>query len=108
MGVNKIIDEVKKRALENISKDDSILQEIDKRLKFQQDGIEFRDFNVTRTFERLPEILRPQITGLTDPEFQVYQDYDTMIETILEDEDEHDPIPRFAEEESKLISLQEN
>lgn len=91
IGCKQIIDEVKKQALSNIEKDDSINQEIAKRQKYQHDGIEFRDLSVLHQFNRLPEILRPQEAGLTDPEYQVYQDYDgieDMIESVLEDPDE--------------------
>lgn len=109
IGCKKIIDEVQKRAIDNISKDDSILQEIGKREKYQQDGVEFRNFNNMGIFERLPDVLKPQVTGLTDAEFQVYQDYDNienMIESVLDDE--HDSNPRSSREESKTPTTNEN
>lgn len=88
IGCNKIIAAVQMEALNNISKDDSISTAIAKRIKYQTDGTDFRDLSNIDNFNRLPPILKPLDTGLTDDEFQVYQDFESIasIEQQIEED----------------------
>lgn len=97
IGCKKIISAVQKDALKTISKEDSIVEAINKRERYQKDGTDFRDLSNMANFNKLPGLLKPSDAGLTDAEFQVYNDFDgiqDMVESILED----DPNTQINEE----------
>jgi hypothetical protein len=97
IGCKKIISAVQKDALKTISKEDSIVEAISKRERYQKDGTDFRDLSNMANFNKLPGLLKPSENGLTEAEFQVYKDFDgiqDMVETVLDE----DPVPMVNEE----------
>ena len=90
IGCNKIVAAVQNEALNNISKDDSISEAILKRKEYQENGTDFRDLSNIENFNKLPPLLKPLDTGLTDAEFQVYQDFETIAANELENQIQQD------------------
>jgi len=88
-----------------ISKEDSILEAIKQREIAKSQGREFRDYSNISNFSKLPDLLKPLDTGITDDEFQVYKDFNSIpypdieaqvlrdTEKLLDDEDEKAPEP---------------
>lgn len=113
IGCKKIISAVQKDALKTISKEDSIVDAINKRERYQKDGTDFRDLSNMANFNKLPGLLKPTDVGLTDAEFQVYKDFDgiqDMVESILEDdsntqinEEMKIQIPQGSQEQQMIV-----
>lgn len=67
------------KALKKVREDIQITQAIDSRLRCQELGIkQFRDDNIASQFNELPPQLQPNKEGLTDSQFQVYEDFQLL------------------------------
>ncbi len=65
------------RALTKVSEDKVIKRAIDQR-KAHAAGNPFRDESVIRGFQDLPPQLQPNPSGLTETQFQVYEDFNRL------------------------------
>mmetsp|Transcript_42614 Transcript_42614/g.49810 ORF Transcript_42614/g.49810 Transcript_42614/m.49810 type:complete len:140 (+) Transcript_42614:1361-1780(+) len=105
IGCKKVRIEIQREAMIGISKEDSILEAIKQREIAKSQGREFRDYSNISNFSKLPDLLKPLDTGITDDEFQVYKDFNSIpypdieaqvlrdTEKLLDDEDEKAPEP---------------
>jgi len=100
IGCNKIIAAVQKEALKVICGDKTIMQAVNMRKQYQIDGTDFRDLSNITAFSELPAQLKPQETGLTDIEFQVYKDFENIPNSDLEDHIEQEAV-RLLEDENQ-------
>ena len=78
IGCQKVRLEIQREAIIGISREDGILEAIRLREVAKAQGEEYRDYSNISNFNKLPDLLKPSETGLTNDEFQVYQDFDTM------------------------------
>jgi hypothetical protein len=67
------------KALKKVREDLHITQAIERRKRSQELGIRlFRDESIVAQFQELPAQLQPNQTGLTQAQFQVYQDFQRL------------------------------
>lgn len=80
LGCEQIRYLVRNEAVLGIQTEGAILEAIRNREQAMRNGGEYRDRTNMDNFSKLPDLLKPSETGLTDTEFQVYQDFDLISE----------------------------
>lgn len=78
-GCLKIQNEIKQKALEEIKKDEALARA----LQIRKSDSSFKDTSRIYLNQFLPEVLKPKHNGLTDLEFQVYQDFENVPDYFL-------------------------
>ena len=115
IGWNKVRLDIQREAIIGISKENSILEAIKQREAALSTGKLFRDYSNMENFNKLPDLLKPSENGLTEDEFQLYTDFDTIpyydieseviknTEMIIQDEDEKQSENDIAKIKEKII-----
>lgn len=78
IGCQKVRLEIQREAVVGISREEGILEAIRLREAAIAQGKQYRDFSNIENFNKLPDLLKPSETGLSESDFQVYQDFETM------------------------------
>ncbi|CAD8144744.1 unnamed protein product [Paramecium octaurelia] len=63
------------RALEDVNQDPSILEQLEKRQRCKEKGQQYRDEITQNQLKFLPEPLQPRISGLTEEEIRIYEEF---------------------------------
>ena len=78
IGCQKVRLEIQKEAVIGISREEGILEAIRLREVAASQGKQYRDISNIENFNKLPDLLKPSDDGLSESDFQVYQDFDNM------------------------------
>ena len=103
--------EIQKEAISSIQKDNSVIEALANRENALARGEEYKDRSNIENLKKLPPLLRPDEKGLTDLEFQVYQDYDNLpdlAEQIMKQTEELLEDPLDIDEDHKTGSSDSN